>query len=306
MNRLRAALLGAGLGLLATAPVPSPAAAADVVTSVATVPGVHDISPDHHGTVYVTDPARHRILAVRDGAATVFADQIADPAGLAVDGHDNVYVGTGYGRILRFTPDGARTIFAVGKGAVLAVAIDPAGNVYWAETNTVRKATPDGHAARFAQAPRPAALAADGAGTVYVATATQVLAITAAGTRAPIATGRTQALAVDAGGTLYASDGCAVRRLPAGPPPAVCAGALAVADGVLYYADARTGQIGRVGPAAAPEPSAAPTPGTTRVAAAPVPPSGDGPGAGVAAALLAGVALLAAAGGTFAHHRRTG
>ncbi|MFI5909901.1 hypothetical protein [Dactylosporangium sp. NPDC051541] len=303
MNGLRAALVGAGIGLLAALPVaPAPAVAADVVTLVATVPGAHDIGADRHGTVYVTDPARHRIVAVRDGAPAVFAEQLASPAGLAVDALDNVYVGTQYGRILRFTPDGARSVFATGKSPVLTLTIDAAGDLYWADATTVWKATPAGEVTRFTTAPRPSALAPGPAGSLFVATGTQVVRIAPDGTRTQVATSPARALAAD--GDLFLSDGCTVRRYPTGPVPPICAAALAAAGGALYYADAKTGTIGRVDPPAARAPVTA---SSGPAAAAPVRAAGEdrgsGGGAWVAAGLLAGVALLAAAGGTIAHRR---
>ncbi|GAA3453256.1 hypothetical protein [Dactylosporangium matsuzakiense] len=304
MNGLRAGLIGAGIGLLTVLPVaPAPATAADAVTLVATVPGAHDIAADHRGTVYVTDPARHRILAVRGGTPTVFAEQLAEPAGLGVDAADNVYVGTQYGRILRFTPAGARTLFATGKAAVLALTVDAAGDVYWADATTVWKATPAGQVSRFFSAPRPAALAPGPHGSLFVATGTQVLQVAPDGTRVQVATSPARALTSD--GDLYMSDGCTVRRYPAGPVPAVCAAALSFAGGSLYYTDAKSGAIGRVDPPAAASATApadtASAPASAAPAAAEAPDGGGG--AWVAGGLLAAVAVLAAAGGTLAHRR---
>jgi len=191
---------------------------------------------------------------------------------------------------------------------VLALAIDGAGTVYWAESAAVWRATADGRISRYAAAAHPGALAVDRAGNLFIATATEVVKVTPAGTRSLVTTGRAQALAVDGDDTLYVGEACTVHRFgtgPAGPLTGTCAASLfAAAPGVVYYTDARTGTIARIGPAAPPAPgpsASAPAPAPSS-AAAPAAPTGGG--IGPAAALLAGVALLAAACGSLAHRRR--
>ncbi|WP_433043696.1 hypothetical protein [Dactylosporangium sp. CS-033363] len=306
MYRLRAALIGAGLGVLAALPVPAPAGAAEVVTSVGTVPGAHDIAVNSHGTVFVTDPQRRRIMTIgADGRPALFADQIAGPSGLAVDAQDNLYVGTSAGRVLRFAPDGTRAVAAVGKAAVLAVTVDDEGTVSWADAAAVWRVA-NGKPVRYAQVAHPTALVADHNGNLFVATGAQILELTPIGTRLTVASSGARALAVDASDTLYAGDGCTVRRFPAGdapepaPTPGPCTGSLvAAAPGVLYAADARTGAITRIAPAV--PALVSPAPSAPAVAAV-APAKGDDPRP--ALVIFAAVALAAAVGGSLAHRRR--
>ncbi|WP_433203210.1 hypothetical protein ACQP00_33730 [Dactylosporangium sp. CS-047395] len=307
MDRLRAALIGAGLGVLAALPVPAPAGAAEVVTAVGTVPGAHDIAVNSHGTVFVTDPQRRRVMTIgTDGRPTLFADQIAGPSGLAVDAQDNIYVGTSAGRVLRFAPDGTRSVAAAGRAAVLAVTVDDEGTVSWADASAVWRVA-NGKPVRYAQVPHPTALVADHNGNLFVATGTQIVELTPIGTRLTVASSGARALAVDASDTLYAGDGCTVRRFPAGdapepaPTPGPCTGSLvAAAPGVLYAADARTGAITRIAPAV--PPLVPPAPNAPVVVSEAPPAKGDDPRPVLV--IFAAVALAAAVGGSLAHRRR--
>ncbi|WP_426503577.1 hypothetical protein ACPPVO_38960 [Dactylosporangium sp. McL0621] len=144
--------------------------------------------------------------------------------------------------------------------------------------------------------------------------------LTPSGARSRVVASGASSLTVGADNTLYAGGGCTVRRFrpspytPDGTVPGPCAASLfTAADGIVYYTDARTGAIGRIGPAAPPAPSAAyeagaaaPTAPLAADAAAKAPAADDGLGTAASreAALLAGVALLAALSGTLAHRRR--
>lgn len=124
------------------------------------------------------------------------------PASVTVDSSGNAYVADSYNHAIRkITPDGGVTTpfgaenqgITDGAGTVArfklpeSVAVDAAGNVYIADSAnaTIRKSTPDGRVSTLAGTPgktgtadgkagealftRPAGIAVDAAGTVYVA-----------------------------------------------------------------------------------------------------------------------------------------
>ena len=154
-----------------------------------------------YGGLYVADTYNHKIRKITlAGVVTTLAGVFKFPTGVAVDSSGNVYVGdTGNHKIRKITPQGVVTTlagstqgYADGTGTAArfynpdGVAVDSSGNVYVGDTgnNIIRKITPagvvstlagdgtrgyadgTGTAAKFN---RPAGVAVDSSGNVYVA-----------------------------------------------------------------------------------------------------------------------------------------
>jgi sugar lactone lactonase YvrE len=162
------------------------------------------------------------------------------PAGITTDGLGNVYVADSANFVIRkITPVGAVTTLAGagvmggvdGSGAAARfqspfdLATDSAGNVYVVDLyypNAVRKISPAGVVTTLAQTVNPYWIAADGAGTLYLATFSAVFKMTpdgtvtllaggtasgsADGTGAQARFGNISGVAVDAAGNVYVAE----------------------------------------------------------------------------------------------------
>jgi len=113
------------------------------------------------------------------GVETIFASGLTLPSYLAADRAGNLFVGDyTNGIIYKYAPNGARTTFASGLYHPVGMALDSAGNLFVADnTNgniqgSIYKYAPDGSRVTFGvldPADRPAALAFDSGGNLYMA-----------------------------------------------------------------------------------------------------------------------------------------
>jgi uncharacterized protein (TIGR03437 family) len=134
------------------------------------------------GALYVADSGNHRVLKVTAQGTQAVA-QVAAPTGLAVDAGGALYVADAFGaQILRLPESGAPT-FLAGSGRAVAVGAD--GGVYASDGQQVRRyfsgggsamaagggnrAYGDGGPAIQARLNRPAGLALDRDGNLYIA-----------------------------------------------------------------------------------------------------------------------------------------
>jgi sugar lactone lactonase YvrE len=186
----------------------------DTLAGVALSPGFADgtgsaarfsspagIAADVNENIYIADTDNNAVRKMTTtGVVTTLATQFYGPKGIAVDGLGNVFVAdTGNYVIRKLSADGQMSIIAGsegvkgGKGGVgtaarfndpKALALDRAGNLYVADSNSIRKISPNGlvtylagnaspgsvDAAGFsARFNKPAGLTVDAAGIVYVA-----------------------------------------------------------------------------------------------------------------------------------------
>ena len=199
-----------------------------------------------------------------DGAAATKA-QLANPWSVAVDGSGNIYIPDQLNSRVRKIDSSGNINTIAGNGLISysgdngqaskaqlygpqATATDPAGNVYIADTqnNRVRKVTPagvittiagngtagfagDGAAAVSAQLARPAGVAADSAGNVYISDSANgaVRKVTPDGIINTVAQLiHPQGMAVDSAGNLYVADSAdnRVRMISAGGALSTLAG----------------------------------------------------------------------------------
>lgn len=107
--------------------------------SYALGPGVPGVAVDAAETVYIADPANHRIVQVTAaGAASLLVlagitPVLSSPQGVSVDGMGNVYIAdTGNGRVVEVTTAGVASVVSTpGLNPILpfAVTVDPSGNI---------------------------------------------------------------------------------------------------------------------------------------------------------------------------------
>lgn len=184
-----------------------------------------------------------------------------NPKGMAIDHAGNVFVADDYNHCIRkIAPNGKISTlagtgtpgYANGPGASAQfnrpqdVALDGAGNLYVADANNsvIRKIAPDGMVSLFAGQPgisgetngpalqatfgRPAALAIDGVGNLYVGGSATIRKISTAGQVSTVhaAPGNIPCIDVDRYGNLYFADNAtlSVERLSPGGQLAVLAG----------------------------------------------------------------------------------
>jgi uncharacterized protein (TIGR03437 family) len=221
----------------------------------------YDVAVDAAGNLYISDTENHCIRKVNpQGTISTLVSSATVgglyPQGLTVDASGNVYVADS-SRVLKVDPNGGAAVIAGGGSALgdggpataaklggpVDVAVDTAGNIYIADTGNhrVRRVgglrtittfagsgqpalSGDGGSAAGATLSKPAAVAADAAGNIYVSDAgnvrirkisTQGIITTAAGGGAGLGDGgpatgallrSPQALALDGIGNLYMAD----------------------------------------------------------------------------------------------------
>jgi hypothetical protein len=180
----------------------STAGATDGTGSAAQFDGPQGIAVDGSGSAYVADTNNHTIRKITaTGVTSVFAGsagsagstdgtgsaaRFVSPRALAMDGGENLYVADiGDGLIRKITSAGVVSTFATLLDTPRGVAADGFGNVYILDSgNAVKKVTSAGEVTVFAgdaastgsndgtgtgaRFKNPQALAADGAGNVYV------------------------------------------------------------------------------------------------------------------------------------------
>jgi sugar lactone lactonase YvrE len=180
------------------------------------------IAVDREGNVYLVDVVSNIVFKITpeskveivagsgevghaDGASK--QAKFTYPHSLTMDAKGNLYVGEYDGhRVRKITPDGNVTTlagsgeerFAEGVGAEAklerpaALAVDGEGNVYVAHDRAavVSKITPDGKVSKVGSVDSPRGIAVDGAGNLYVSTGDQtILKITANGETTILASG---------------------------------------------------------------------------------------------------------------------
>lgn len=238
------------------------------------------LAVDSQGNVYSTEGSSHGLRKITPaGAVTTFAGSVSGfgskdgngqeaqfmyPAGLAIDSSGNIYMAdTGTTSIRKITPAGVVTTLAgvarnidladgSGSAAGLAdpgkIAVDGRGNIYFADSYTIRKATPAGVVTTLAGNPLGggsadgtgtsasfsyiSGIAADAAGNVYVSEVMTIRKISPEGVVTTLAgsdhpdytlpfdgTGSAarfsylSGLAIDGAGNLYAADNVTVRKI---------------------------------------------------------------------------------------------
>jgi sugar lactone lactonase YvrE len=187
------------------------------------------IAVDRHGNVYLVDVVSNAVFKIApDGKAEIVAGSgevghadglgkqaaFTYPHSLAVDADGNLYVGDYDGhRVRKITPGGKVTTlagsgagdFAEGVGAEAklerpaALAVDAEGNVYVAHdrNDLISKITPDGKVSKVATVESPRGVAVDAEGNLYVSAGGQrVLKIAADGKVTTLASGLANAWGV--------------------------------------------------------------------------------------------------------------
>ena len=209
--------------------------------------GPQGLATDSKDTLFAVDGRDNAIRKITpEGVVTTLAglrDRLVAPVGIAVDSASNCYVSDGAHALWKVTSSGEEKPLAGRSGqrgaadgtgmaarfnVVQGVAIDAAGNVVVADYNnsTIRRVTPDGivttlagragepgtvdgtgASARFT---RPAAVAMDREGNVYVAAGNKLRKVTPSGEVTTVAGtapfGRLDGLALDRSGSVYVAD----------------------------------------------------------------------------------------------------
>ena len=181
---------------------------------------------DQSGNLFVTDlenciptigggcvPPSNIFRFTPAGEKTTFAQiEASQLFGLAFDSSDNLFVATGRS-IVKITPDGTQTPFATGLTKVASLAFDRLGNLYATinptGSSSILKFTPDGTKTTFASLPAglsATALAFDNTGNLFVSLGSQIMKITATGSKSTFVSGDFEegALAFDEQGNLFA------------------------------------------------------------------------------------------------------
>ena len=194
----------------------------------------NSVAPDGAGNLYIADGVNNRIRKVdAAGVISTVAAQLANPRGVALDGAGNLYIADfGNHRIRK---------------------VDAAGMITTVAGDGTEGSGGDGGPAVAAQLNRPAGVAADGAGNLYIADFgnNRIRKVDSAGVISTVAgDGRggysgdggtataarlsnPAGVAVDGSGNLYIADtgNHRIRRLTPAPAPSISAGGIVLATG---------------------------------------------------------------------------
>jgi DNA-directed RNA polymerase subunit RPC12/RpoP len=153
------------------------------------------------GTLFIADWGGGTVMRVSpEGKASLLAQDLDEPAGLALDSMGNLYVSTyaqgmkGEGAVYCITSDGMKSVFAVGFSGPTDLAFDQQDNLYVANflDNSISRVTTRGSVSTFvANIAAPSALLFDAAGELLVLSSTEgtVYRISQMADVAPIARG---------------------------------------------------------------------------------------------------------------------
>jgi DNA-binding beta-propeller fold protein YncE len=138
---------------------------------------------DPAGNVFIADWSAGVVLKITPGGLThSVAENLNEPAGLAMDHSGNLYVSQHAqgmpeaGSIVKITSTGERSTFAEGFTGPSGMTIDQTGNLFVANfhNNTVSRITVEGAVSTFAEEiPNPAALVFDHHGVLYAVSSTE-------------------------------------------------------------------------------------------------------------------------------------
>ena len=206
------------------------------------------IAFDTSGNAYVADTANHRIRKITPAGiistiagagtagyagdnGTATAAKLNAPAGVALDSQANIYIAdSGNNAIRKITPGGSISTLAAGFNNPEALAVDSNGSVHVADTGNGRiaKVTASGSVTTLAEVSKPAGIAIDSAGGVFVSESARVSLISSDGTVNVVLDGlsspRGLAFAPN-GDLLIAETGLnVIRRLTPGAKPVLIAG----------------------------------------------------------------------------------
>jgi sugar lactone lactonase YvrE len=188
------------------------------------------VAVDIAGNVYVADSGLGKVLLYAKGStatstATSLGTGLTAPTGVAVDNTGNVYIADS-GKLLEipYGPTGlnaaGQITLKTGLGSKLKLAVDAIGDVFVADPDNQRVvrlrtvlATTDETDTNGL--PQLSAIAANGAGDVYVASGQNLIRFSAAG-RQTLLTSLSNAngLAVDASGSVYVTSASQTVRIP--------------------------------------------------------------------------------------------
>jgi uncharacterized protein (TIGR03437 family) len=163
--------------------------------------GPSALAIDSHRDVYVADTGNNRVCMItQEGVLTVVADQLAGPEAIAIDSNDNLYIGdTGNDRVLELTANEPSAVIGqVLKPAGLAV--DSKGTLYISESNRLSKIVNGVVTTVLDGLNQPEGLAVTGTGDVVVVeTGNQRVLLVQGGTATPIAGSGTAGFGGDGG-----------------------------------------------------------------------------------------------------------
>ena len=154
-----------------------------------------------NGTLYVADWGAGVVIRVSPkGKASVLAQDLDEPAGLALDSAGNLYVATHAqgmtkeGAIYRITRDGMKSVFAIGFSGPTDLAFDSQDNLYVANfhDSSISRVTPGGAISTYvANIAAPSSLLFDSAGDLLVLSSTEgtIYKVTQMGDVKPFARG---------------------------------------------------------------------------------------------------------------------
>ena len=166
---------------------------------------LHDpegLALDDAGNLYIADTGNHRIRRIsaegmmttlagtgepgaRGDGGVALAGQLNGPRGIAVDGQRNVYIADAHNnRVRRVSAAGNLSTALDGLNDPEAVAVDAQGTLYIADTanDRVLRVTAGGFVTTLAEVVRPAGLAVDQTGNVFISESSRITRIAPNGT----------------------------------------------------------------------------------------------------------------------------